>query len=129
MRVKGRLSESILKDSSNLLVYMAKKLYVGNLSWNTTDDSLRDTFAQAGAVESAMVIKDKMSGRSKGFGFVEMASEEDAQKAIDMFNGKELDGRAVVVNEARPMEERPRRDGGRGGRGGFGGGERRQRDW
>lgn len=108
---------------------MAKKLYVGNLSWNTTDDSLRDTFAQAGTVESAMVIKDKMSGRSKGFGFVEMASEEDAQKAIDMFNGKELDGRAVVVNEARPMEERPRRDGGRGGRGGFGGGERRQRDW
>jgi RNA recognition motif-containing protein len=72
-----------------------------------------------------MVIKDKMSGRSKGFGFVEMSSEEEAQKAIEMFNGKELDGRPLTVNEARPMEERPRRE----GRGGFGGGERRQRDW
>jgi RNA recognition motif-containing protein len=102
---------------------MAKKLYVGNLAWSTTDDSLRSAFAQAGTVESAMVIKDKMSGRSKGFGFVEMATDEEAQKAIDMFNGKELEGRAVVVNEARPME--PRREGGRG----FGGGERRQRDW
>lgn len=108
---------------------MAKKLYVGNLSWGTNDQALRDTFSQAGTVESAVVIMDKMSGRSKGFGFVEMANDEDAQKAIDMFNGKELDGRAVVVNEARPMEERPRRDSGRGGRGGFGGGERRQRDW
>jgi RNA recognition motif-containing protein len=106
---------------------MAKKLYVGNLSWGTTGDALRDTFSQAGTVESATVITDKMSGRSKGFGFVEMASDEEAQKAIEMFNGKELDGRPLTVNEARPME--PRREGGRGGRGGFGGGERRQRDW
>jgi len=88
---------------------MAKKLYVGNLSWGTTGDNLRDTFSQAGTVETATVITDKMSGRSKGFGFVEMSSDDEAQKAIDMFNGKELDGRALTVNEARPMEERPRR--------------------
>ncbi len=102
---------------------MAKKLYVGGLSYNTTQDGLRDAFSQAGAVESAMVIMDKMTGRSRGFGFVEMASDEDAQKAIEMYNGKELDGRTLVVNEARPMEERaPRRSFGGGGRGGFGGG-------
>ena len=105
---------------------MAKKLYVGNLSWGTTGDSLKSTFSQAGTVETATVIMDKMSGRSKGFGFVEMSSDEEAAKAIEMFNGKEMDGRALTVNEARPMEERPRRDAGRGG---FGGGERRQRDW
>ena len=88
---------------------MAKKLYVGNLSWDTTDDALNQAFSKAGTVESAVVIKDKMSGRSKGFGFVEMATEEEAQKAAEVYNGKELDGRAIVVNEARPMEERPRR--------------------
>ena len=85
---------------------MGKKLYVGGLSYNTTDNVLKDTFAQAGTVESATIITDKMSGRSKGFGFVEMSSEEEAQKAIDMFNSKELDGRTVTVNEARPMEPR-----------------------
>ncbi len=89
---------------------MAKKLYVGNLSYDTNDDSLKDTFSKAGNVDSAIIIKDKMSGRSKGFGFVEMSTEEEAQKAIEMFNGKELDGRTLTVNEARPMEERPRRE-------------------
>lgn len=103
---------------------MQKKLYVGGLAWETTEDTLRDTFAQAGTVETASVIKDKMTGRSKGFGFVEMSSEEEAQKAIEMFNGKELEGRSLTVNIARPME--PRRDGDRGGHGGgFGGGNRR----
>jgi RNA recognition motif-containing protein len=104
---------------------MAKKLYVGGLSYDTTGDTLKETFAQAGTVESATVIIDRMSNRSKGFGFVEMSSDEEVQKAIEMFNGKELDGRTITVNEARPMEDRPPRTGGfdrdRGGRG-FGGG-------
>ena len=103
---------------------MAKKLYVGGLAWATTDATLRECFSQAGAVESATVIMDKMSSRSKGFGFVEMSSDEEAQKAIEMWNGKEIDGRRVVVNEARPMEERPPRQGGYGGGGGSGGGGR-----
>jgi len=89
---------------------MAKKLYVGNLSYDMTEDALKDAFSQAGTVESAIIIKDKMSGRSKGFGFVEMSTDEEAQKAIEMLNGKEFDGRALTVNEARPMEERPRRE-------------------
>jgi cold-inducible RNA-binding protein len=106
---------------------MAKKLYVGNLPWSVDDSALKETFSEAGTVETATVIKDKMSGRSKGFGFVEMATEEEPQKAVEMFSGKEMEGRPLTVNEARPMEERPRRDAGRGG---FGGGrERRQRDW
>ncbi|OGY62320.1 MAG: RNA-binding protein [Candidatus Harrisonbacteria bacterium RIFCSPHIGHO2_01_FULL_44_13] len=105
---------------------MAKKLYVGGLSYDTTEDTLRETFSGAGTVESATIIKDKMSGRSKGFGFVEMSSDEEAQKAIEMLNGKELDGRSLTVNEARPMEARPRQGGfDRGGRGGFGGGRDR----
>ena len=99
---------------------MAKKLYVGGLSYDTKEDILRETFSGAGTVESATIIKDKMSGRSKGFGFVEMSSDEEAQKAIEMLNGKELDGRSLTVNEARPMEARPRQGGfDRGGRGGF----------
>lgn len=101
---------------------MATKLYVGGLSYGTTSDQLKDDFAQAGTVVSAQVIMDKMSGRSKGFGFVEMSTEAEAQAAIEMFNGKELDGRIVTVNEARPMEDRPPRQS--GGRGGFGGGNR-----
>lgn len=88
---------------------MAKKLYVGNLPYSTTNDSLRDAFAQAGQVVSANVLVDKMSGRSRGFGFVEM-EDADAQKAIDMWNGKDMDGRKLVVNEARPMADRPRRN-------------------
>jgi RNA recognition motif-containing protein len=84
---------------------MAKRLYIGGLSYSTTNDSLRDAFAQAGTVESANVIFDKMTGRSRGFGFVEMATDDEAQKAIDMWNEKELDGRKVTVNEARPMRD------------------------
>src|SRR3990167_130708 len=97
---------------------MAKKLYVGGLAYSTGEDTLRTTFAQAGTVESANIIMDKMSGRSKGFGFVEMSSEEEAKKAIEMFNGKDLDGRNITVNEARPQENRPRGGGGFGGGGG-----------
>lgn len=89
---------------------MAKKLYVGNLSYSTNDDSLRETFAQAGNVESANVIMDRMSGRSRGFGFVEMATDEEAAAAIEMFNGKEVDGRELTVNEARPMTPRGGRE-------------------
>ena len=104
---------------------MAKKLYVGGLSYDTTDATLKATFSAAGTVESATIIIDKMTNRSKGFGFVEMSSEEEAQKAIEMFNGKELEGRKVTVNEARPMEARtPRQGGFRGDRGGFGGDNR-----
>ena len=88
---------------------MIKKLYVGGLNFNTTDETLGASFAQAGTVVSAIVIKDKFSGRSKGFGFVEMSTDEEAQKAIEMFDGKDLDGRTVKVNEARPMEDRPPR--------------------
>jgi len=89
---------------------MEKKLFVGSLAWGTTDQALREAFEKAGVVESAQVIVDRMSGRSKGFGFVEMATEEDAQKAIDMWNNQELDGRKIIVNEARPKEDRPSRD-------------------
>lgn len=85
---------------------MAKKLYVGNLPYKVNDSELKQTFEQAGAVDSAMVIIDKMSKRSKGFGFVEMATDEEAAKAIEMFNGKDMEGRPLVVNEARPMEPR-----------------------
>lgn len=103
---------------------MAKKLYVGGLSYSTTSDALKEAFSAAGNVESAIVITDKMSGRSKGFGFVEMSSDDEAAKAIDMFNGKELDGRTITVNEARPFEPRPKREGGFSRGGGFGGGRR-----
>ncbi|PIU42740.1 MAG: RNA-binding protein [Parcubacteria group bacterium CG07_land_8_20_14_0_80_35_11] len=81
---------------------MEKKLYVGGLSYETTESVLKELFSQAGTVSSASVIMDKFSGKSKGFGFVEMSSEEEAKKAIEMFNGKELDGRNIIVNEARP---------------------------
>lgn len=103
---------------------MAKKLFVGGLSYDTTDATLKEIFSGAGTVESASVITDKMSGRSKGFGFVEMSSDEEAQKAIEMFNGKEIDGRAVTVNEARPLEPRDSRKGGFSRDRGFGGGRR-----
>lgn len=101
---------------------MAKKLYVGGLPYATTDDELRDAFSQAGSVASATIIMDRMSGRSKGFGFVEMATDEEAQKAIELWNGKDFGGRTLTVNEARPMEERPRRDFRGGGNGGYAGG-------
>lgn len=86
---------------------MSKKLFVGSLSYSTTEDALREYFSQAGNVESAVIITDKMTGRSKGFGFVEYATEKEAKKAMEMFDGKEYEGRALVVNEARPMRERP----------------------
>ena len=100
---------------------MATKLYVGGLPYSTTEDSLKDLFAQAGSVTSATIIMDKMTGRSKGFGFVEMSSDAEAQAAIEMFDKKEFEGRTLTVNEARPMEARPpRRDfnGGGNNRGG-----------
>ena len=106
---------------------MAKKLYVGGLSYNTTEDTLKAAFEQAGTVETATIITDRMSGRSKGFGFVEMASDEEANAAIELWNGKEFEGRTLTVNEARPLGERPARTGGfnRGGdRGGDRGGNR-----
>lgn len=109
---------------------MAKRLYIGNLSFNTTEAGLREAFSQVGEVTSVVVMMDKMTGRSRGFAFVEMATDEAAQAAIDKFNGQDLDGRNLTVNEARPMTERPPRrpmgggfGGGRGGddRGGYGG--------
>jgi RNA recognition motif-containing protein len=87
---------------------MAMNLFVGNLPYTMTSDDLAQTFAQAGTVVSAKVISDKYSGRSRGFGFVEMSSDEESKKAIEMFNGKDVSGRPLVVNEARPREERPR---------------------
>lgn len=88
---------------------MAKKLYIGGLSYNTSDDGLKNAFMQAGSVSSASVIIDKISGRSRGFGFVEMDSDAEAEKAIAMWNGKELDGRTLTVNEAKPLGPRPER--------------------
>ena len=96
---------------------MATKLYVGGLPYSTTEDELRDAFAPAGQVVSAMIIMDRMSGRSKGFGFVEMATDPEAQAAIEMWNGKEFNGRRLTVNEARPREERAPRSGNGGGYG------------
>lgn len=90
-------------------IHMAKKLYVGGLPYSTTDSELQEAFAQAGAVSSATIIMDRMTGRSKGFGFVEFENDGDADKAIDMWNGKDFGGRNLTVNEARPLEERPRR--------------------
>jgi RNA recognition motif-containing protein len=96
---------------------VGKKLYVGNLPYSATDQVLSETFSQCGTVESAKVITDRDSGRSKGFGFVEMATEAEAQDAIQKFNGADYDGRALTVNEAKPMAPRE-------SRGGFGGGNR-----
>lgn len=106
---------------------MGNKLYVGNLSYNIRDEDLQQAFEQYGSVSSAKVMMDRDTGRSKGFGFVEMGSDPEAQSAINGMNGQALDGRAIVVNEARPREERPGGFGGGGGRpggggGGFGGG-------
>jgi RNA recognition motif-containing protein len=94
------------------------KLYVGNLAFTTSSQDLQELFAQAGTVESASVVEDRDTGRSRGFGFVEMSSKEEGEAAIAQFNGKEVNGRALNVNEAKPRENR----GGGGGRGGFGGG-------
>lgn len=107
---------------------MSTKLYVGNLSYHTTESELRDLFATVGEVQSATVVTDRDTGRSRGFGFIEMASEQAAREAIRQLNGKTVDDREIQVNEARPREDRgPRREGGGGSRRGGGGG--RRRDW
>ncbi len=99
---------------------MGKKLYVGNLPFSATEEQLVDTFSQCGTVDSAKLITDRDTGRSKGFGFVEMSSDDEAQRAIEKFDGQDLDGRAMKVNEAKPMESKSR--GSFGGGGGYGGG-------
>jgi RNA recognition motif-containing protein len=101
---------------------MTKKLYVGNLSFQTSNQDLQDLFSQAGTVESAQIIEDRDTGRSKGFAFVEMSSDEEAAAAIDQFNGKEIGGRMLKVNEAKPRENRGGGGGGRGFGGNRGGG-------
>ena len=102
---------------------MATKLYVGNLSYQTTDQQLHDLFSEAGNVSSAQVVTDRYTGQARGFGFVEMASEDDAQQAIAAINGRNMDGRALVVNESRPREGGGGGGGSRGGGGGsYGGG-------
>src|SRR5881398_2874743 len=106
---------------------MGSKLYVGNLSYNTSSSDLEQLFAQHGTVQSAEVISDRDTGRSKGFGFVQMGSDDEAQAAISALNGQEHSGRSLTVNEAKPREDRPRGGGGGfggggGGRGGYGGG-------
>lgn len=105
---------------------MAFKLFVGSLAWGTDDEGLQAAFAPYGTVVSATVIKDRESGRSKGFGFVEYETPEEGKAAIDALNNSELDGRTIVVNEARPKEDRPRSGGNGGSRGGYGGGNGRQ---
>lgn len=99
---------------------MSMKIYVGNLSFNTSNQDLNDLFGAIGTVESANIIEDRETGRSRGFGFVEMASQADGENAIAQLNGKEVDGRTLKVNEAKPQENRS--GGGGGGRGGYGGG-------
>ncbi len=97
----GRFNKNFFKKK------MTNKVYVGSLSFDTTEDALKDLFAEAGKVDSVSIIIDKFSGRSKGFAFVEMSSEEEAKKAIEMLNGKELDGRTLIVDEAKPMADKP----------------------
>src|SRR6476619_5837302 len=101
---------------------MSMKLYVGNLAFQTSSSDLQELFGQAGTVTSASIIDDRDTGRSRGFGFVEMSSKEEGEAAISQFNGKEFNGRNLTVNEARPREDRGNRGGGGGGRGGLGGG-------
>jgi cold-inducible RNA-binding protein len=103
---------------------MSAKLYVGNLSFDTTTEDLEKMFGEIGTVESTNIIEDRETGRSRGFGFVEMSSKEEGQNAISALNGKEIDGRALTVNEAKPREDRAGAGGG-GGRGGYGGGGNR----
>ena len=104
---------------------MGRKLYVGNLPYSATEEALSEKFAEFGAVESAKLIIDRDTGRSKGFGFVEMGSDAEAQAAIDGLDGQDYDGRPMKVNEAKPQEKRAGGGGGGGGRGGYGGGGNR----
>ena len=101
---------------------MGNKLYVGNLSFNTTENDLRDLFAGAGSVSEVALMQDKFTGKSRGFGFVTMSSDAEAESAANQFNGKNFDGRPLTVNEAKPREDRPAGGGYRGGGGGGGGG-------
>jgi RNA recognition motif-containing protein len=101
---------------------MAAKLYVGNLSFNATEQDLEEMCGEFGTVQSVKIIEDRDTGRSRGFAFVEMSSNEEAQSAISGLNGREIDGRALTVNEAKPQEDRGGNRGGGGGRGGYGGG-------
>jgi cold-inducible RNA-binding protein len=103
---------------------MGKKLYVGNLTYDVTDAALEQLFAAHGTVQSAQVIMDRDTGRSKGFGFVEMSNDQEAQNAITGLNGQQHGGRALIVNEAKPREDRGNRGGHGGSRGGYGGGRR-----
>jgi uncharacterized membrane protein YgcG len=112
-----RFAASFYSQKGERYICMSMKLYVGNLAFQTTSQELQELFAAAGTVESASVVEDRDTGRSRGFGFVEMATKEEAEAAISQLNGKEVGGRALKVNEAKPRENR----GGGGGRGGFGG--------
>src|SRR4029450_4143855 len=113
------------------LAAMGRRLYVGNLPYKTTDEELTELFSRAGAVDNVRVMRDQATGRARGFAFVEMVSDEDAQKAISEFNQYQMDGRALVVNEARPERAGGDFGGGGGGRGGYGGGGggRREPRW
>src|SRR5215207_785963 len=123
-----RFAASFSFPQGERYIFMSTKLYVGNLAFQTTSQELQQLFAQAGTVQSASVVEDRDTGRSRGFAFVEMSTEEEANSAIDQFNGKEVGGRALKVNEAKPRENRSGGGGGgrgfggnRGGGGGFGG--------
>jgi RNA recognition motif-containing protein len=117
----GILEKIVFRLDGGLMKNLEIKLYVGGLSYNTTEEELSAHFSQAGTVKSVHIATDRDSGRSRGFGFVEMSTQEETDKAIQMFNGKEFDGRTLTVNPARPREERAG-GGARGGRGGFGSG-------
>ena len=116
----GTVRDKMGKEQS----YMPAKLFVGNLTFTATENDLQDYFAQAGVVVSVNIMQDRMTGRSRGFAFIEMGTKEDAEKAIQMFHAKDFQGRPLTVNEARPREERPPGGGGGGGYRG-GGGDRR----
>jgi RNA recognition motif-containing protein len=115
------------RQGKKVNIIMSMKLYVGNLSFQTSSQELEELFASIGTVESATVVEDRETGRSRGFGFVEMSSQEEGEKAISELNGQEVSGREIKVNEAKPREDRGGRGGGGGGYGGGGGG--RQNRW
>jgi cold-inducible RNA-binding protein len=117
LAVRFQKTSSCIPEEGKVKTKMSMKLYVGNISFNTTNQDLNDLFGAIGTVESANIVEDRETGRSRGFGFVEMASKEEAENAIAQLNGKEVDGRELKVNEAKPQESR-----GGGGRGGYGGG-------